>query len=317
MLVKLALVNLLLIAVGIALLYVGGELLVRFAVRLAALLRLSPLVIGLTVVAFGTSAPELAASVSAALQGSSAIAISNIIGSNSANIGLILGLCALLQPIRATANFLRREFPFMLGAALVTAPLLGDGVIGRRDGLLLVGLLAGYLWVLLRPGEPPEVEAEFAQGLPAARGSLLVSLAGIIAGLVLLVIGARALIAGASALARELGVSEQVIGLTLVAVGTSLPELASSVIAAIRRQADVALGNVIGSNIFNVLGILGASALVEPLALPFAALQRDWLVMVGFTLILAPFVLSGHRLARGEGGVLLALYGGYVAWLYL
>jgi cation:H+ antiporter len=308
--------SVLLLIVGIALLYGGGELLVRYAVKLAALLRLSPLVIGLTVVAFGTSVPELAATLSASLQGSSAIALGNIIGSNSANIGLILGLCAVVYPLASNARFLKREFPFLLGAALLPAPLLRDGVLSAADGALLLAALGIYLWVLLRADEAPEVEAAFAAGITSPKGSLWLSLIGVIVGLVLLVVGARALVSGATTLARAIGISEQVIGLTLVAVGTSLPELASSLIAALKRQGDIALGNIVGSNIFNVFGILGVSALVKPLALPFGQFQLDWLIMLAFTLLLAPFVVSGLRLVRWEGLVLLTAYFAYVVWLY-
>jgi cation:H+ antiporter len=308
--------SVLLLVFGIGLLYFGGDLLVRYAVRLAALLKLSPLVIGLTVVAFGTSAPELAATLSASLQGSSAIAFGNIIGSNSANIGLILGLCAVVYPLASHARFLKREFPFMLGTALLFLPLMLDGVLTRTDGVILLIALVVYLWVLLRSDETPEVEAEFAESISPPKGSLWLSILGIVAGLVLLVLGARALVSGATTLARAIGISEQVIGLTLVAVGTSLPELASSLIAAFKRQGDIALGNIVGSNIFNILGILGISALVRPLALPFTQIQSDWLIMLAFTVVLAPFVVSGLRLVRWEGAVLLAAYLAYVIWLY-
>jgi cation:H+ antiporter len=308
--------SVLLLIIGIALLYFGGDLLVRYAVRLAALIKLSPLVIGLTVVAFGTSAPELAATLSASLQGSSAIAFGNIIGSNSANIGLILGLCALVYPLASHARFLKREFPIMLGAALLFLPLMLDGVLTRVDGAILLVALVVYLWVLLRSDETPEVEAEFAENISPPKGSLWLSILGIMAGLVLLVLGARALVSGATTLARAIGISEQVIGLTLVAVGTSLPELASSLIAALKRQGDIALGNIVGSNIFNILGILGISALVKPLALPFAQIQSDWLIMLALTIVLAPFVVSGLRLVRWEGAVLLAAYLAYIIWLY-
>lgn len=306
----------LLIALGIALLYVGGELLVRHASRLATAYRVSPLVIGLTVVAFGTSAPELATSLLAAVRGSAEIALGNVIGSNSANIGLILGLTALIYPLTTQARFVRREVPFMIGVGVLLVVILANGVVGRPEGALLLGLLALYLGVLLRGGERPDVEQAFAQAYGDKAVRPVWAMLGALLGLSLLVGGAQALVEGAVSLARTLGVSERVIGLTLVAVGTSLPELASSLIAALRRESDIVLGNLIGSNIFNVLGILGVTALAAPLALPLAAVRLDLLVMLGFSLLVLPFLATGLRLGRREGAVLLIAYAAYVAVLY-
>ena len=300
----------LLIIAGLVGLFVGGELLVRFASRLAQRLGISSLVVGLTVVAFGTSAPELAASLTAALRGSSEIALGNVIGSNIANIGLILGLSALVVPLTTGARFLRRELPFMVltGAALL--PLLLDGRLGRLEGAGLVGILLIYLVILFRAGEP-----EDAPAVPTGTAPLALSLLGIGGGLVLLVGGAQALVAGAVSVATALGVPETVIGLTLVAVGTSLPELVSSLAAAAKGEGDLALGNIVGSNIFNVLAILGVTSLVQPLAIPFADLNADLWIMLGFTLLAALFLATRLVLNRWEGALLLGLYGGYTVWL--
>ncbi|WP_027881385.1 calcium/sodium antiporter [Meiothermus rufus] len=312
------LLNLLLIAGGVVLLYFGGEVLVKNAVVLARSWGINTMVVGLTVVAFGTSSPELAASLAAALSGSPSIAIGNVVGSNILNILLILGLTALIQPIRAQAQFIRREVPFMIGTALLLWAFLYLGQqVGRWEGLfslILLGLYIGFLYKS-SSGENPEVAQEFEQeyGQPAQiswRNYL-----GLALGLVLLGLGARILTLGAVALARGFGVSELVIGLTVVALGTSLPELAASVVAALRREPDIALGNIVGSNIFNILGILGLTALVQPIDLPWASIQRDMAVMLGASLLLWPFLVTGARLGRREGAVFLALYAAYTFWL--
>lgn len=307
------------IVIGIALLFSGGELLVRNASSLARAWGLSPMVVGLTIVAFGTSAPELAASLTAALQGSPQIALGNVVGSNIANIALVLALVALVRPPTATASFLRREVPIMVGVAALLVVLLVGDVVGRAEGALLLLLLIAYLLVLLRPGEEKtEVREEFAQeyGRPARRSTWTAVLL-VVMGLALLVGGANVLVLGATSLARGFGLPEMVIGLTLVAVGTSLPELATSLVAAAKRQPDIALGNIVGSNIFNVLGILGVTALTRPLRIPYEVVAIDLWVMLGFSVVLVPFLVSGLRLGRREGAVLLALYVGYVAYLYM
>ena len=309
--------NALFILIGIGLLYLGGELLVKSASRLARAWGISPLVIGLTVVAFGTSAPELATSLLAALQGSPEIAIGNVVGSNIANIALILALSALVYPLRTRAAFLKREMPFMIAVAALLIVFLLDGHLSRWEGAAFVILLALYLAVLFAGGEKAEVHAEFeeAYGRSTPR-PVAFDAAGVAIGLGLLVAGAQLLVVGATAIARGLGVSELVIGLTLVAVGTSLPELATSLVAALKRETDIALGNIVGSNIFNILGILGITVLVKPIALPFAAVATDLWVMLALSVILLPFLVTGLRLGRREGGALLALYLGYVAYLY-
>lgn len=310
--------NLLLIASGIVLLYFGGETLVRNAVVLARSWGINTMVVGLTVVAFGTSSPELAASLAAALSGSPAIAIGNVVGSNILNILLILGLTALIVPIRAQAQFIKREVPIMIGAALLLFALLySSSQISRWEGLFSAALLGLYIWFLYQSssGESAEVQQEYDQeyGKPARAGWQ--AYAGVALGLVLLGVGARILTIGAVELARGFGVPELVIGLTIVALGTSLPELAASITAALRREPDIALGNIVGSNIFNILGILGITALVQPVGLPWENIQRDMWVMLLASLLLWPFLVTGTRLGRREGGVFLGLYVAYVAFL--
>ncbi len=310
--------NLLLIAGGIVLLYFGGETLVKNAVVLARSWGISTMVVGLTVVAFGTSSPELAASLAAALSGSPAIAIGNVVGSNIFNILLILGITALVAPIRAQAQFIKREVPIMIGVALLLfAFLYFNQVVDRWEGLLSVLLLALYIWFLYRSStnENTEVLSEFDQeyGRPVQAGWQ--TYAGVVLGLVLLGVGARLLTIGAVELARAFGVSELVIGLTIVALGTSLPEVAASIAAALRREPDIALGNIVGSNIFNILGILGITALVQPIGLPWESIQRDMWVMLLVSVLLWPFLVTGFRLGRREGGVFLGLYVAYVALL--
>lgn len=307
---------------GVGLLYFGGEALVRNASVLARSWGMRPMVVGLTVVAFGTSAPELAASLTAALQGAPEIAIGNVIGSNVANVALILAITAVIYPLRTEARFLRREMPIMVGtAALLAAFLLGGG-IGRAEGAVLVLFLAGYLVLLLRAGEAqeeaPEVTASFRRAY-AGRASPVPwrAVLGALVGLGLLVAGAQALVAGATSLARGFGVPELIIGLTLVAVGTSLPELATSIIAAVKREPEIALGNIVGSNIFNVLGIVGATAIVRPVVVPFEAVALDLGVMLALSVLLVPFLVSGLRLGRREGTLLLGLYLAYVVALYV
>ncbi|MCA9835833.1 MAG: calcium/sodium antiporter [Trueperaceae bacterium] len=298
------------IVLGIGLLYLGGELLVRYASSLALRFNLSPLVIGLTVVAFGTSAPELAATLAASLSGASAIGIGNVIGSNTSNLGLILGLCAIILPL-AGQGVLRRELPIMLFVSLLPFFWFWNGSMGRLDGLIGVSLLISYLIWTFRtaPAEANDLDKPHI-------APLWLTLIGILGGLTLLVLGAQVLVEGASTLARAMGVPEKVIGLTLVAVGTSLPELASSVVAIIKRQTDLVLGNIIGSNIFNILGILGISSLVKSLPLSFELIRFDLIVMLGFALLTSLFLLSRKQLVRWEGGVLMAGYMGYIVYLF-
>jgi len=306
---------LLLFVLGIALLTLGGELLVKNAALLARALGMPPLVVGLTVVAFGTSAPELAASLAAALEGAPGIAYGNVVGSNLANLGLVLGLAALIRPLRVEARFLRREAPFMVAVALLLAVSVWDGVVDRWEGAFFLFLLAGYLYLLLGDREPPEVLAEFAGAYGKGARRLVYRLFLLGLGVLFLTLGARSLVAGAVALAAALGVPDRVIGLSVVALGTSLPELAAALVAVLRREGDILLGNLIGSNVFNVLGILGTVALVKPLVLgtPPAFDLAALLLLSGLAWA---FLWTGRRLGRREGALLFLLYLGYVGWIY-
>jgi cation:H+ antiporter len=309
-------VNVVLVVIGLVGLYLGGELLVRSASSLARALGISPMVIGLTVVAFGTSAPELAATLVAAFRGAPELAVANVVGSNVANIGLILGLTALAYPLVTNASFLRREVPWMLGATVLALPLLFDGRLGRLEGLLLWLALAVFLLAAFRSGGSPAVLVDDVGSGASARRPWRDAL-GVAAGVAILAYGAHALVTGATALALIWGVPERVIGLTLVALGTSLPELASSLVAALRRETDIILGNVIGSNLFNLLAVLGTAAVVHPIEVPPVGLRLDLAIMLVFALAVPPLMLADRRLGRRRGALLVVAYVSYVVWLYL
>lgn len=296
------------ILVGLVGLFLGGEALVRGSVSIAHRMSISPLVIGLTVVGFGTSTPELLVSVQAALRGVPDIAVGNIVGSNIANVLLIVGLTALVWPIRMAATGMWRDIGFMLGSALLLVPLFALGEIGRIAGLVLVTVLVVYLVWTFRASrdDPPQDE------VPSVRSSLVVSVLWVAVGLAALMFGAQFLVEGAVSVARGFGVTEAFIGLTIVAVGTSLPELATSLIAAFRRQSAIAIGNVIGSNIFNVLGILGVTALIAPIPVSARFLSFDLPIMIGVCCALVALLVVRSQVSRIAGAMLLAGYGGYV-----
>lgn len=307
------LLNLLSLAAGLALLTFGAEYLVRGAISLANRLGMPPLLIGLTVVGFGTSMPELLVSLQAALGGAPAIAVGNVVGSNTANILLILGAAAVISPIAARIPNLKRDMVMMLAAAVVMLGLGLWGVVNFWLGLLSFAGLAAYLsWVTYTDRRRMTAEEE----------ELVVKLAGwkealfIVGGLAGLIFGANLLIDAATAIAREFGISEAVIGLTIVAVGTSLPELATSVVAAFRRHAEIALGNVVGSNIFNILGILGITAMVVPVPVEDSIASFDIPFMLAVSVALIALIIVSGRIGRGAGAVMLAVYTGYVAWLF-
>lgn len=301
---------------GLLLLTAGAEGLVRGAASLARRFGLSPLVIGLTVVAFGTSTPEFVVSLQAALGGNGDIAIGNVVGSNIGNIALILGGAACIAPLRVQAQIIRTDVPIMIGVSLVLSGLLIDGRVGRIDGILLTLGIVAYtvatVW-LARRESAPAVAAEFEAGIPAQHAFWL-DLLFTVGGLGLLMGGAQLLVSGAVSIAEQFGVSQTVIGLTIVGIGTSLPELATSVAAAARGEGDIAIGNVVGSNIFNILGILGVTALIQPLSGGGLSLV-DLAVMVGLAVIMLPVMRTQYTLSRAEGAVLLAIYGSYLAYL--
>lgn len=295
-----------LFALGLVALFFGGEYLVRGASGIARAFRLSPMVIGLTIVGFGTSAPEMLVSVQAALAGQPAIAIGNVLGSNIANILLILGLSAVIAPLLIPVRKIWRDLGFMLLASATIWVMLLDGNVSRLDGLILLAGLAAFVAVAFVTGAAgPEDET--------GTTPLWLSAVQTVAGLVVLVIGARLLVDSATEIARAFGISEAVIGLTIVAVGTSLPEFATSVIAAIRKQTEIAVGNIVGSNIFNIFGILGVTALIAPIPaeVRFVTIDMYWVAGTAIGLSVIAAVLGG--LPRIAGVLLLAGYGAYLA----
>ncbi|WP_339545760.1 calcium/sodium antiporter [Pseudomonas sp. RA_35y_Pfl2_P32] len=296
---------------ALLLLIAGAELLVRAAVRLAAHLRVRPLIIGLSMVAFGSSAPQMAVSLQAALGHSTDIAVGSVIGSNIFNILVTLGLSALIIPLRVARQLVRLDIPLLIGASLLLLALAWNEQLSALDGGVLLAALAlylGLLWRQSRPtGGPPRPTTD------AARAPWLSSALLMLAGLGLLVFAGHLLLGATVALASELGLSERIIGLTIVAVSTSLPQFATSLIAALRGQRDIAVGNVIGGNLFNLLGVLGITALVAPAPLSVSpnALDFDLPVMLGVTLLCLPVFYSGYRITRAEGLLFLALYLAY------
>jgi cation:H+ antiporter len=296
------------IVAGLFGLFFGGEALVRGSVGIARRLAIPPLLIGLTVVGFGTSTPELLVSVDAAWRGVPDIALGNIIGSNIANILLIVGLTALVWPITVVGATLRRDTLVMVAAALALVPIFALGYMGRLSGIFLVAGLIGYLiWAYRTPGDAVAED----ENLPAS-SSTLKSVLWVIGGLIVLMVGARFLVDGSVSIARGFGISEAFIGLTIVAVGTSLPELATSLIAAFRRQSEIAIGNIVGSNIFNVMGILGITAVITPIPVSGRFLAFDLPVMIAVSLMLTALLLTRPKIGRLMGVSLLAGYAVYV-----
>ncbi|SFR48327.1 cation:H+ antiporter [Marinobacter gudaonensis] len=310
--------NVAFIAVALTLLFFGAEALVRGSSSLAIRAGLSPLVVGLTIVAFGTSAPELVVSIEAALSGQGDISVGNVVGSNSFNIAVILGLTALVCPIPVHRQIIRMDAPIALGVALLLVLLLMDNALGRLEGTLLFAGIVAYtaINVIMARRQPAVAGAGPVEDIPipAVRHWSL-DLAFIVGGLALLVLGSRLLVTNAVDLAQLFGISEAVIGLTIVAAGTSMPELATSLVAAFRRQPDIAIGNVIGSNVFNILGILGIASLVSPISAPGISVV-DYITMLVFTVLIIPLLYTGRRLHRLEGGFLLGLYGVYLFILW-
>lgn len=323
--------------IGLVALTFGAEWLVRGASQLALRIGISPLVVGLTVVAFGTSAPEMVVSVGAAVKGQTDVSVGNVVGSNICNMLLILGLTATITPLAVDRQLVRFDLPLLILVTLVASALCLDTNLSRWEGIgLFCGLLAYTSWSIIASRKktkqdaaaadakaesesesentlPPEVPSEIEPGLVG----LLKNIFFLGAGLTLLILGANWFIDSAIVIARYFGVSELIIGLTLVAVGTSLPEVATSVVAAIRGERDIAAGNVIGSNMFNLLGVLGMTAAVAEDGIPVAigVINRDILLMVVITLLCWPVFWSGHRIARLEGGIFLLLYLSYLAYL--
>ena len=307
--------------VGLVLLVIGGELLVRGSTSAAKALGVSPLLIGLTLVGFGTSTPELVTSVTAALEGSPGIAVGNVVGSNVANILLILGISALIFPMAVNPKGFKRDSIVLVAVTLAFVGIALYGHLDRLVGFALMAALVGYIIFVYRQekAHPEEPEAEVHQHMSdsarAGPKAIALSVGMAVAGIAVTIFGARFLVDAAVTTAQNFGVDDTIIGLTIVAVGTSLPELVTSVMAAIKKQADVAYGNIIGSNIYNILGILGVTALIQPIDVPPQIAQVDIWVMLAATALLVFFARSGFKLVRWEGGAFLAAYVAYTAWL--
>lgn len=309
----------LLLLTGLVALYFGAEWLVRGGASLAVRLGVTPLLVGLTVVAYGTSTPELIVSSTAAAQGQGAIAIGNVVGSNIFNIGFILGLTALVAPMRVQLQLLKFDTPVMVGVALLFLLFFRDGSIQRWESLVFLAGIVLYTVVnvrLARRQASAHVRQEFDDSVPKPTGSPWTDTGLIVAGLATLVLGSRLFVTGAVDLARLFDISDAVIGLTIVAAGTSLPELASSLMAAWRKQPDIAIGNVVGSNIYNILAILGVCGMLASPVNGQGVSLTDTLIMIGFSAVLLVIAWSGFTLRRWEGALLLALYGGYLWHLW-
>lgn len=313
----------LMLILGLVILVAGAELLVRGASSLALRLGITPLVVGLTVVAFGTSSPEMAVSIQSGLAGQADIAMGNIVGSNIFNVLVILGLSALIIPLVVAQQLVRMDVPIMIGVSVLMLIMALDGRIGALDGLLLTAGVVAYTVSAIQRGrkEAPEVQAEYAQEFSQTSqnwlGRLPVQIAFILAGLVLLVLGANWLVDGAVDIARMFGVSELIIGLTIVAAGTSMPELATSIVAALRGERDIAVGNIVGSCLFNILAIAGVASLVTPggLAVSDALIRFDIPVMIAVALACLPIFAAGHVITRWHGALFFGYYVAYVVYL--
>lgn len=311
--------TLVLFVVGLVLLIAGAEALVRGASRLAAAVGISPLVIGLTVVAFGTSAPELAVSVASSLSGQADLAVGNLVGSNIFNILLILGLSALVAPLIVSQQLVRLDVPLMIGASVLVFLFALDGIVGRLEGVVLFAGVVTYTAFLIiqsRKESSKAVRQEYG-AVSRAPAPMALNVVFMVAGLVMLVVGSRWLVDGAVNLARALGVDEVVIGLTIVAGGTSLPEIATSVMASVRGERDIAVGNAVGSNIFNLLSVLGLTTIVAPsgVAVPSSVLAFDMPVMLVVAVACLPIFFTGYTISRWEGFIFLAYYVAYTLYL--
>lgn len=308
----------LLLIAGLALLLAGAEVLIRGASRLALSTGLSPLVVGLTVVAFGTSAPELATSLDAAWRGAPDIAVGNVVGSNIANVLLVLGLSAMIAPLVVARQLIWLDVPVMVGVSLATLLMALDGHVARWEGVALVVCGVLYTATLIRIGRR-DVPAPDDSAATPAPGRWWVNVLLVLAGLGLLILGARWLVQAAITVATSMGVSELVIGLTVVAIGTSLPEIATSILASLRGQREMAVGNIIGSNVFNLLLVLGLAAVLSPqgVGVSNAAIHFDLPVMTAVAVACLPIFFTGHRIDRWEGTLFFGYYAGYIGYLLL
>ncbi|HKK94030.1 MAG TPA: calcium/sodium antiporter [Longimicrobiales bacterium] len=312
-----------LLVVGVGILYIGAEWLVRGSSRLATSLGISPIVVGLTVVSFGTSAPELVVALIAALNDNSDLAMGNVMGSNLANIGLILGITAIVRPMDVAARVVSREIPVMLALTILLFPLAQDGNLGLIEGIALFTILLFYLAFINSAAgeEAPEIGQAFEE-YAGSKEALTTRVAWmdfvlVILGSTGLVLGGTAIVRSAEFVATSFGISDVIVGLTLVAIGTSLPELATALVAAIRGEADIAVGNIIGSNIFNIAAILGITSMVTPITVSPAILSRELPAVLLLSLIVLPVTRIGLRVYRWEGVILLVSYFTITGWLIL
>lgn len=311
--------NIFLLIIGLVVLIFGGELLVRGATRLALKLKISPLVVGLTIVAFGTSAPELFISLKSALAGSPDIAIGNVVGSNICNLTLILGLTAVITPIPVGRNSIRIDWPMAMGGSFLAYLWMMDGIVGTIEGIILVLMLAAYTFFIIRKSRNEtndainaNLEIDIDPEINSANTKrTVIDILLVVAGCVGLYFGSDWFVFGAIELAGFLGVSERVIGLTVVAIGTSLPEMVTSVMASLRKQIDVALGNLIGSNIFNIFSILGITSIVQNIPVSAEILSSDMIWMIAITILILPMMISKKNIQRFEGMILFLVYGIY------
>ena len=303
------------IAFSLFLLFLGAESLVKGSASFALRVGLSRLMVGLTIVAFGTSGPELVVSIKAALTQQGDISVANVVGSNSFNIGVILGLTALVCPIPINRQIIKIDAPIALGVALLLPFLMWDGSLGLIEGFLLFSGIIAYTWMSFTRGRRMASLEQSQVSVPLISKRWSVDLVCILSGLGLLVLGSHLLVEHSVSLAKILGISEAVVGLTIVAAGTSMPELATSLVAAIRKQPDIAIGNIVGSNIFNILAILGLGSMISPIHAPGIS-TLDYAAMIIFTMLLIPFIYTGLLLRRLEGVALLILYGVYLFMLW-
>ncbi len=311
----------LLILLGLGLLFVGGEGLLRGSVAIAEKLGVSTLLVSMVIVGFGTSAPELVVSTTAALKGAPNIALGNIVGSNIANVLLILGFSAVIAPVACTRREITRDALAVLVASLALVILALNGVIGRLAGLMMLAALVSYLsYAYLTERKNSKKNEAFRERIKGDIGKpamgFAIASAFCLGGLLFLVGGAYFLVEGATALAEKLGIPNSIIGLTLVAVGTSLPELATAIVAAYRKHANVVIGNIIGSNLFNILGILGVTAMISPIPFAGRIAEIDVWIMLVVAIVLSPVIWTGHMISRLEGGIFLTLYLVYITWIY-
>jgi cation:H+ antiporter len=316
----------LLLLAGFGALYFGADWMVRGAARLQGSLGLSPIVIGLTVVSLGTSAPELFVAILATLRGSSDIAVGNVLGSNLANIGLILGATALVQPLIVVDRVVKRDIPIMILLTLLLYPFIIDGVVSRSDGMILTAALALYLLYIFQRGKkvPAPLLTEYSRLADPAKAhggkALVMDVGLLVAGAAGLLLGGRAIVESATYLAMAFGISELTIGLTVVALGTSLPELATSILAAVRKQTDIAVGNVIGSNIFNITGVVGITGTISEIDVDPGVLWVEFpaVILLSLLALLVPFfplAKGKYRIRRWEGAILLGAYFGLFLWI--